>query len=502
LSSFVRNKLINDVYFPIIGTNLAKQIGAAGNKKRSDLMGLLLLISPPGYGKTTLIEYVASKLGMTFFKINCPSIGHDQLSLDPAQANNSTAKNEVEKINLAFEMGNNVMLYLDDIQHTNPEFLQKFISLCDGSRKVDGVWNGVSKTYDMRGKKFAVVMAGNPYTESGEAFSIPDMLANRADIYNLGDTLSGREHEFSLSFIENSLTSNSYIAPLATRDMDDLYNLVKIADGEQVATTELKHSYSQAEVNEIVAVIQRIRKIQETVLKANEQYIASAAQDDKYRTEPPFKLQGSYRNMNKMAEKVVPVMTEEEVEQLIADHYRGEAQTLTIGAEENLLKLGELRDTQTEEQIIRWKQIKADFVRHQSLGDNDNPIAAVASQISLLQKGLNQIGEALLQPQSSGLDALNETIASLKLQVNVEKPDNSELEQTLSLFSQNMESFLTPLVTALQSNKNVDLEMIHTLQALNLTTEKSVKSSETHIQKISRELASGKQNSIDEVSVD
>jgi len=360
----------------------------------------------------------------------------------------------------------------------------------------------MSKTYDMRGKKFAVVMAGNPYTESGEAFSIPDMLANRADIYNLGDTLSGREHEFSLSFIENSLTSNRYIAPLATRDMADLYNLVRISDGEQVATTELKHSYSQAEVNEIVAVIQRIRKIQETVLKANEQYIASAAQDDKYRTEPPFKLQGSYRNMNKMAEKVVPVMTEEEVEQLIVDHYRGEAQTLTIGAEENLLKLGELRDTQTDEQAIRWKQIKADFVRHQNLGDSENPIAAVASQISLLQKGLNQIGEALLQPQSTGLDTLNETLASLKLQVNVEKPDNSELAQTLSLFSQSMESFLTPLVTALQSNKNVDIEMIDTLRTLNLTTEKSVKSSETHIQKISRELASGKKNSIDEVLVD
>jgi hypothetical protein len=439
---------------------------------------------------------------MTFVKINCPSIGHDQLSLDPAQAKNSTAKNEVKKINLAFEMGNNVMLYLDDIQHTNPEFLQKFISLCDGSRKVDGVWNDESKTYDMRGKKFAVVMAGNPYTESGEAFSIPDMLANRADIYNLGDTLSGREHEFSLSFIENSLTSNSYIAPLATRDMADLYNLVKIADGEQVATTDLKHSYSQAEVNEIVAVIQRIRKIQETVLKANEQYISSAAQDDKYRTEPPFKLQGSYRNMNKMAEKVVPVMTEEEVEQLIVDHYRGEAQTLTIGAEENLLKLGELRGTQTNEQTVRWKQIKADFVRHQSLGDSDNPIAAIASQISLLQKGLNQIGEALLQPQSTGLDTLNETLASLKLQVNVEKPDNSELEQTLSLFSQSMESFLTPLVKALQSNKNVDMEIIDTLKTLNLTTEKSVKSSETHIQKISRELASGKKNSIDEVLVD
>jgi len=518
LSSFVRNKLINDVYFPIIGTNLAKQIGAAGNNKRSDLMGLLLLISPPGYGKTTLIEYVASKLGMTFVKINCPSIGHEQLSLDPAQANNSTAKNEVEKINLAFEMGNNVMLYLDDIQHTNPEFLQKFISLCDGSRKVDGVWNGESKTYDMRGKKFAVVMAGNPYTESGEAFTIPDMLANRADIYNLGDTLSGREHEFSLSFIENSLTSNAYMAPLATRDMDDLYNLVKIADGESVATTELKHGYSQAEVNEIVAVIQRIRKIQKTVLKANEQYIASAAQDDKYRTEPPFKLQGSYRNMNKMAEKVVPVMTDEEVEQLIADHYRGEAQTLTVGAEENLLKLAELRENQTSEQSERWQQIKDDFVRHQSLGDSDNPIAAIASQVSLLQKGLSQIGKALQEPQSEALNRLNETVANLELSVNIEQPDSAEpvvsnvehnaeeLNSTLSLFAQNLESFLTPLIETLQSNKALDTQMLATLKSLDFTagqraghTRPKVRS-ETHVQKISRELTDSKKNNADETS--
>lgn len=510
LSSFVRNKLINDVYFPIIGSNLAKQIGAAGNNKRSDLMGLLLLISPPGYGKTTLIEYVASKLGMTFVKINCPSIGHDQLSLDPAQANNSTAKNEVEKINLAFEMGNNVMLYLDDIQHTNPEFLQKFISLCDGSRKVDGVWQGQSKTYDMRSKKFAVVMAGNPYTESGEAFTIPDMLANRADIYNLGDTLSGREHEFSLSFIENSLTSNSYIAPLATRDMDDLYNLVKIADGESVATTELKHGYSQAEVNEIVAVIQRIRAIQQTVLKANEQYIASAAQDDKYRTEPPFKLQGSYRNMNKMAEKVVPVMTEEEVEQLIADHYRGEAQTLTVGAEENLLKLAELRGTQTSEQHERWQQIKDDFVRHQSLGDSDNPVAAIASQVSLLQKSLNQIGKVLQEPQSEALNRLNETVANLELSVNIEQPEkldtrveNSPLEatlidNTLATFAQNIESFILPLIETLQSNKALDAQMLETLQGLNLAAVQQPQQprtkgrSETHVQKISRELIDSK----------
>jgi len=130
LSSFVRNRLVNESYLPLIGDNLAKQMGTVGESKRTDLMGLLMMISPPGYGKTTLMEYVANRLGLIFMKINCPSLGHDVVSLDPSQAPNSTARQELEKINLAFEMGNNVMLYLDDIQHTHPEFLQKYQVKC------------------------------------------------------------------------------------------------------------------------------------------------------------------------------------------------------------------------------------------------------------------------------------------------------------------------------------------------------------------------------------
>ena len=72
LTSFVRNRLIDEVYLPMIGDNLAKQMGVVGEQKRTDLMGLLLLISPPGYGKTTLMEYVANRLGITFMKINGP----------------------------------------------------------------------------------------------------------------------------------------------------------------------------------------------------------------------------------------------------------------------------------------------------------------------------------------------------------------------------------------------------------------------------------------------
>ena len=133
--------------------NLAKQLGAAGDNKRTDLMGLLLLISPPGYGKTPLMEYIANRLGLIFMKINGPAVGHEVTSLDPSEAGNAGAREEVQKLNLALEMGDNVMIYLDDIQHCNPEFLQKFISLCDAQRKIEGVWEGRPRTYDLKEEK-------------------------------------------------------------------------------------------------------------------------------------------------------------------------------------------------------------------------------------------------------------------------------------------------------------------------------------------------------------
>ncbi len=396
LTSFVRNRLIDDVYLPLVGANLAKQIGAVGAKKRTDLMGMLLLVSPPGYGKTTLMEYVASKLGLVFVKVNGPAIGHEVTSLDPADAKTATARQEIEKINLAFEMRSNVMLYLDDIQHVSTELLQKFISLCDAQRKVEGVWKGRSRTYDLRGKKFCVVMAGNPYTETGARFQIPDMLANRADTYNLGDILGGQEELFASSYIENALTSNSVLAPLATRDPADVHKLVRMARGEDVPLTELAHGYSAAEVDEITRVLRHLLAVQKVLLTVNREYILSAAQEEAFRTEPPFKLQGSYRNMNKLAEKVVAAMNEDEREQLVSDHYQSEAQTLTTGAEQNLLKLAELRRRMTEEQRARWTQIKEAYVRQKrSGGKGDDPVARVTGALGGVDEQLVRIRETI-----------------------------------------------------------------------------------------------------------
>lgn len=416
LSSFVRNQLIDQVYLPIIGDNLAKQMGTVGDNKRTDLMGLLLLISPPGYGKTTLMEYIADRLGLIFMKINCPSLGHDVTSIDPTNAPNATARQELEKLNLGLEMGNNVMLYLDDIQHTHPEFLQKFIALCDGTRRIEGVWKGQSKTYDMRGKKFCVVMAGNPYTESGDVFTIPDMLANRADIYNLGDVLGGKEKVFALSYLENCLTSNPVLAPLALRNMGDVYKLIAMAEGEQIASTDLSHQYSGAELNEITQVLKHLLEIQKVILKVNLQYIESAATADDYRVEPPFKLQGSYRNMNKMAEKVSAVMNHEELMQLIGDHYVGEAQTLTTGAEENLLKLSYLRGVMNAQEQERWEHICNTYSSKQKLQVEGDPTVQAVQQLTSMANTLEVIKQDMLQSDTGDLiRPINRVAAAMKL---------------------------------------------------------------------------------------
>jgi hypothetical protein len=405
LTSFVRNELIDEVYLPLVGDNLAKQIGAAGDQKRTDLMGMLLVVSPPGYGKTTLLEYVASRLGIVFVKINGPALGHAVTSLDPEDAPNAAAREEIHKLNLAFEMGDNAMICIDDIQHCNPEFLQKFISLCDGQRKIEGVWQGRPRTYDLRGRKVVVVMAGNPYTESGQKFKIPDMLANRADTYNLGDVIGNRADAFKASYLENAATSNTVLAAVATRHPKDIRTFIRRAASDSVEATSgsegggFEGNYSGHELEEILAVTRRLLSVREVVLRVNQEYIASAGQADDYRTEPPFRLQGSYRNMNRLAAKVVPIMNDDEIRAVLLDHYRNEAQTLTSGTEANLLKFKELVGWLSVEEQARWEEIKRTFRRHQltrGSGDANDPVSRVVGQLAAFHAGLEGIQKALL----------------------------------------------------------------------------------------------------------
>ncbi|MFE5602449.1 DNA repair ATPase [Streptomyces coelicoflavus] len=397
MSAFVRNRLVDEVYLPLVGDSLAKQLGTTGDGKRTDTGGLLLLLSPPGYGKTTLVEYVAERLGLMLVKVSGPALGHSVTSLDPADAPDATARQEIEKINFALASANNTLLYLDDIQHTSPELLQRFIPLCDATRRVDGVRDGRPRTYDLRGKRFAVCMAGNPYTESGARFQVPDMLANRADVWNLGDVLTGKEEAFALSFLENALTANPVLAPLAGRDRADLELLVRLAAGDPTARADrLAHAYPPAELERVLSVLRHLVAARETVLAVNAAYIASAAQSDDARTEPAFRLQGSYRNMNKIAQRIRPVMNDAERAAVLDDHYTAEAQTLTHGAEANLLKLAELRGTLTPQEAARWAEVRTAHVRARTLGGpDDDPLVRAVAALGLLADRVAAVESAI-----------------------------------------------------------------------------------------------------------
>lgn len=453
MAGFVRNRLIDEVYLPLIGNNLAKQIGSVGDA-RSDRSGLLLLISPPGYGKTTLMEYIADRLGMIFVRVNGPTLGHDIVSLDPAAAPHRGAAEELVKLNLGLAMGVNVMLYLDDIQHLSAEFLQKFISLADATRRIDAIVDGEARTLDLRGKRFALVMAGNPYTESGEVFRIPDMLANRADVYNLGDVLSGREALFADSYIENALTTNGVSAALAERPRAEILAALRAARDDGELPGELPGGAQTLEL------LKRMVSVRNVLMRINAAYVESAAQDDAYRTEPAFKLQGSYRNMAKLSAQLSPLLTPSELDALIRDHYRGEAQTLGARAEENLLRLSQLIGTPGADEAKRWSEVVDNFRRLARQGGKDadgaTRMAQTLSDIALQLEKQGTHSESL----GSALEALNALAgiqSALQREPRLEAPP--ALADALTKMAKAYEETLIPLVSALHHKMTLDHDM-------------------------------------------
>ena len=255
-------------------------------------------------------------------------------------------------------------------------------------------------------------MAGNPYTETGGKFQIPDMLANRADTYNLGDIIGGAAEDFKASYIENSLTSNKVLSKLASKSQQDVYAVMRIAETGSQEGVDFEGNYTPTEIDEMVKVTKHLYRVRDAILRVNLQYIESAAQEDDYRMEPPFKLQGSYRNMNRIAEKIIPLMTDQEVLDIIQDHYENESQTLTSGAESNLLKFKEMEDLASPEETARWESIKKDFTKNKMVGGNgeDDPVTRLVAQLTTINESINSASTSYNKPQSLN----EETIGQLE----------------------------------------------------------------------------------------
>ena len=160
---------------------------------------------------------------------------------------------------------------------------------------------------------------------------------------------------------------------------------------------ELKGNHTKQEIQDYTAVLEKVITIRDTVLKVNQTYIQSAAMEDDYRTEPSFKLQGSYRDMNKLVAKVVPIMNDNELQQLLLSHYESESQTLTSAAEGNLLKYKELINQLSDEEQTRWKNIKEIFLKNNKLKGlgNKNEMAQMLNQMIAFTDNLEGIKKVL-----------------------------------------------------------------------------------------------------------
>ncbi len=167
-------------------------------------------------------------------------------------------------------------------------------------------------------------------------------------------------------------------------------------------------------------------------------------------------------------------MNNQELMQMISDHYLGEAQLLTSGAEENLLKLAELRGNQTEQERQRWAEILQAFLKNRSLGGDDADSGAkVVSQLYDLGKSMETIATLLDQRLSPVADIsekegresvvaeigrVREALQNVDYNIEVVNQPVPGLSKILSVIADTFEHSIYPLVHSMEGKLKIDLK--------------------------------------------
>lgn len=105
--------------------------------------------------------------------------------------------------------------------------------------------------------------------------------------------------------------------------------------------------------------------------------------------------------MNRVAQRVEPVMNSRELSAVLDDHYTAEAQTLGAGAEANLLKLRELRGTLTGEQAVRWGELKTAYARERGAAE-DEPLRRAVAALGVLAERIGAVESAITRASGPG----------------------------------------------------------------------------------------------------
>ena len=172
--------------------------------------------------------------------------------------------------------------------------------------------------------------------------------------------------------------------------------MIHLAETGSSEGLDFEAAHSSAEMTEYVEVLKKLFMVRDIISKVNLAYIDSASQADEYRTEPAFKLQGSYRDMNKIAEKVVPILNQEELDMLVYSHYESESQTLTSDGEANLLRFKEMTNKLSEMEDTRLSEIREVFNRMQrNKHYGGDSVGRVVEEIESLGKALEGIQDSI-----------------------------------------------------------------------------------------------------------
>ena len=310
IGSFVRNALIDEVYLPLIGDNLAKQLGPRDEAHRP--MGLLLLISPARLRQDDA-HGVRRRTGsgFAFVKVNGPALGHDgDVARPGGGAERDRAARRSRRSTSRFAMGNNVMLLpRRHPAHVSRSCCRSSSRCATRSRRIEGVWDGGPRTYDLRGQAVRGVHGRQPVHRSRASGSGSRTCSPTAPTSRTSATsLAGRDDLFARSYLENAADVEPDARPgRRSATASDLDVFLRAHRGRAGARRErCRAPYPAAELRAITAVLAPPRAGAGRVCcTVNDAYIRSATLDDALRGEPPFLLQGSYRNMAKLAARIV-----------------------------------------------------------------------------------------------------------------------------------------------------------------------------------------------------
>ena len=125
--------------------------------------------------------------------------------------------------------------------------------------------------------------------------------------------------------------------------------------------------------------------------------------------------------MNRIAERVAAVMNDSELQTLILSQYEHDAQTLTTGAEANLLKFKHLCGWATPEEQQRWEDICQTFRKNQKFRgiDAGDRFGQVIVEMGEFSEGLTSIRDAVTEATgklNEPADRPSEDAAAVELQ--------------------------------------------------------------------------------------